>query len=177
MQAALASAYHFQPLGRDTMKRLHFVHLGLLRLAIMLLFSMSSIANAGEIYKWKDEKGNVHFGDKHLAPPSSEKLDMPASPPPPEPSAPVPRPSQTSGKKKVIAINNSEVPSNCKALIDAVTNSPPGVDRRPATKAFTDGCPGIAQECRDYNKRPQDNYCRWIRREGKDPIKTYTKTD
>jgi hypothetical protein len=161
------------------MKHSSLVGLGLSGMAIVLLISISSMAGAGEVYKWKDEKGNTHFGDARHAPSSKEKIDIQASPPPPPPPPfpPVSRALQTPDKKKAVVISDSEVPSNCKALIDAVINTRPGLDRRPATNAYIDACPGIAQECREYRKRPQDNYCRWIRREEKDPIRTHTRTD
>lgn len=159
--------------------------LSLLTGAMMILLSVSTMANAGEIYKWKDEKGNVHFGDQRLAPTSSEKLDIPAPPPPVAPPAAQPFPAaaktplaeaEAADKKKQV-VKDSAVPANCKALLDAVTNTPSGVDRRPATNAFIDACPGVAQVCREYRNNPEKNYCRWVRREEKDPIKRHTVSD
>ena len=32
--------------------------------ALMLAFAVAGSASAGQVYKWTDEEGNVHFGDK-----------------------------------------------------------------------------------------------------------------
>jgi glutaredoxin len=44
-------------------------------LAILTVLVCADLAH-GEIYKWVDEKGNVHFGDKQPAALAAEKVDL-----------------------------------------------------------------------------------------------------
>ena len=50
--------------------------------AATLILSASSAALAGDIYKWVDEDGNVHYGDKPVATQSTqlERLDIDSKP-------------------------------------------------------------------------------------------------
>ena len=43
---------------------------------IMSVVSSAGIAFAGDIFKWTDEDGNVHFGDRPTGEPSEERLKV-----------------------------------------------------------------------------------------------------
>jgi hypothetical protein len=45
-------------------------------LAAVLSIAVAAGASAGEIYKWTDASGNVHYGDKPAPDGSSERLDI-----------------------------------------------------------------------------------------------------
>ena len=42
--------------------------------SIMFVVSSAGITFAGDIYKWTDEDGNVHYGDRPMSEPSEEPL-------------------------------------------------------------------------------------------------------
>ena len=44
--------------------------------AVTLTLALSSAAIAGDIYKWVDEDGNVHYGDKPAASTQAERMDI-----------------------------------------------------------------------------------------------------
>ncbi len=49
--------------------------------AILLLTAMG--AGAGEVYRWVDAQGQVHFGDRPDATASATRIDVPSAPPRP----------------------------------------------------------------------------------------------
>lgn len=52
------------------------------KIACLILFavSVSGIAFANEIYKWTDEEGNAHYGDRPSGEESEERLDIVSRP-------------------------------------------------------------------------------------------------
>ena len=48
--------------------------------SIMFVVSSAGIAFAGDIYKWTDEDGNVHYGDRPMSEPSEEPLAVGSEP-------------------------------------------------------------------------------------------------
>lgn len=45
-------------------------------LAVMALLVLCGAAGASEVYKWTDENGKVHYGDKLAAPEASDRMDV-----------------------------------------------------------------------------------------------------
>ncbi len=53
--------------------------------AIILALCLGTAAGAGEIYRWTDADGNVHFGDRPPDPDRADKVEV--RPPPADPAA------------------------------------------------------------------------------------------
>ena len=45
-------------------------------LSLILFFCFSSAANSGQIYKWVDENGKVHFGDRPNSNQSQQEVEL-----------------------------------------------------------------------------------------------------
>lgn len=56
---------------------------GVLRWAIMLMACFVVNTGFAEVYKWVDDKGKVHFGDRPPAKSQAVELDLPESKEPP----------------------------------------------------------------------------------------------
>jgi hypothetical protein len=125
--------------------------------------------HAADVYKWKDENGKVHFGDKISAAPGGTKVDVKTSPPPSVPASPVPMditvPVNTKPKpKSATAVNPSQVPNGCQGLAEQIAKVKPGTNWESLYKQFNATCPGIGYECVTYRSRPENNQCNWVKR-------------
>lgn len=144
-------------------------------LAAALLGVFHSNAAVQEVYKWTDENGKVHYGDRGAAPVSSAKLAIPVAPPsqPPlvraaaansqrhSPSLP-----HHASQRKSVPVNPALVAPACKPLIDKIAVVPPGTNWEALYRQFDSACPGIAYECVEYRSRPENNRCTWVERLG-----------
>jgi hypothetical protein len=162
---------------------------------MLLLTTICCFAHAGEIYKWTDENGKVHFGDRSAAPAEGKKIDVRVQPPsssssengsrpepqrpdiPPalfSPAPPLPIPSRPSldPAKKSVPVDPARVGPKCQGLIDQIAKVPPGTPWQSLSKEFNASCPGIAYECINYRSHPENNKCTWVERSGSDVLQT-----
>ena len=56
------------------------LHKNVIAFTMMLAVSTAGMAFASNIYKWTDEQGNVHYGDRPTGDPSEERLDIGSRP-------------------------------------------------------------------------------------------------
>ena len=133
------------------------------------------VANAQEVFKWKDANGKVHYGDRAAAPEDSGKLDIKVNPPSQPSAIPTPaavpplRPpvlSPYDPKKKSVPVDAARVGPECKGLIDKIAAVPSGKSWKPLYQQFDNACPRIAYECVEYRSKPQNNQCNWVERSG-----------
>jgi hypothetical protein len=156
--------------------------------ALMFIIFMFIVpmTNSGEVYKWIDESGKIHYGDKSAAPNGSEKLGIKESDvdsaqslrstqdhlndsrfrsatriPGPTPPASMP------AFERVEIINPNSVGTSCQTLIDKILAAQrKQVAWEGFAEQFIRKCPGIAYSCREYPKHPQKNTCQWIKSDG-----------
>jgi hypothetical protein len=156
-------------------------HSLILCLAACLVSSASiHVADAGEVYKWTDENGKVHFGDRQSAPSNGPKIEMksqpaPGTPPtqPPSGTPPQPTPASTqSPQSKSTPADPSQIRPGCQDLIDQIAKVQPGTNWQSLYQKFNATCPGIAYECNNYRTHPENNKCEWIKRTGNSVMQT-----
>lgn len=144
--------------------------------------------NAQEIYKWTDENGKVHFGDRSTAPADSKKISIkappPIEPPPvqskigkfkaenPQSGATPPAPPNFAATKKSIPVDPAKVGPKCQGLIDQIAKVKRGTPWTALAKEFNQACPGITWECINYQAHPENNTCTWVERTGNDILLT-----
>ncbi|RZU38555.1 uncharacterized protein DUF4124 [Fluviicoccus keumensis] len=162
---------------------------------LISLLWLCAASHAGEVYKWKDEQGQIHFGDRQPAGAAGETIGLKASAGGPTQSV-----EEIAAKAKLMAEENaartrrmnprgpelpenqtqvpdSQVPPQCLSLIDAVNNSKPGPDSKAKSEAFVKACPGIARACRTYRTHQKDSYCMWVKQHGNEPISHLVESD
>jgi hypothetical protein len=106
---------------------------------VLCLLLLNS-AFAQGIYKWTDETGKVHYGDRVGVPQTGTKTAIKGSEPPPESSN-----LQTClGMARVMADKKNSSPSEVRA----------------DSKNLLNLCPGTAYECVTYLERPESNNCK-----------------
>ena len=170
--------------------------------AVLTLFSLCITAQlyAGEVYKWTDENGRVHYGDKHTAPQSSETINVPESSQPGtmEEMAKTPKkskklndpvaiwgpskdvsadPKQVKWKPKGVPVDPKRVDPRCNELGQTMSDMPPGKPFKHLSDEVISLCPGVGYECRRYRTHPEDNKCIAIVRSDKDPMVKTWETD
>ena len=129
------------------------------------------VANAAEVYKWTDENGQVHFGDRQSAPENGQKLDIKSQPQSGKPSQATPAPIQLPQGKSTPA-DPSQVRPGCQDLIDQIAKVKPGTNWQSLYQEFNATCPGIAYECNNYRTHPENNKCEWVKRTGNNVLHT-----
>jgi hypothetical protein len=100
------------------------------RLTLFLLcLIVASSSVGGDLYKWVDEKGQVHYSDKPQ--PGATKMNLPAaqtfaspSAQPPPAQAPVTGLSAVAGKIQIVAPENQQVYWNTEAITVSVQVTP-----------------------------------------------------
>jgi hypothetical protein len=152
-------------------------------LAACLVYSaLIDVVYAAEVYKWTDENGKVHFGDRLSAPSNGQKIDVKPQPmleqstPPTQPQSgtlpqATPAPIQSPQSKSTPA-DPSQIRPGCKELIDQIANVKPGTNWQPLYQQFNATCPGIAYECNNYQTHPENNKCEWVKRTGNNVLHT-----
>jgi len=111
----------------------------LLVLSALLMFSSHSIA--AEVYRWKDEKGVVHFGDRQNAPTDSEKMITR------EPSGT----AQAGGSPDNI--------STCAVYARAMVGNRNKSEWLANANKIKSTCPGTGFTCTTVNNHPEKNKC------------------
>lgn len=139
-------------------------------LVVAALSGLSCAAAQGQdMYKWTDENGRVHYGDRAAAPGNSQKMQVTAAPPlPPAPRANSPQLPRVGSRtqQKSMPVDPGRVAPACKGLIDRIAAVPAGKNWESLYREFDSACPGIAYECLEYQSNPQNNRCTWIERSG-----------
>lgn len=158
-----------------------------MRKLALLLTILCCAANAQEVYKWTDENGKVHFGDRSAAPADSKKITVKVQPPtaPPvaqgdqgkpkamnNPARAAPARPGAEAAKESVPVDPAKVGPKCKGLVDQIANVKRGTPWESLARDFNDACPGIAYECVNYKAHPENNTCTWIERTGSNILHT-----
>lgn len=149
-------------------------------LAISLCwFSLSTYA--GNVYKWTDEQGQVHFGDQQqfeaVKPSKSVKIDMPTAHNKEytteeintrlkmldDVRSKIHTERDTPVQPQVVA-DLSKINPQCETLAQQIMNTPQGQPFKPLADQMTSLCPGLTYECRQYRKHPKDNECHFAQK-------------
>lgn len=152
--------------------------------------------HAFQVYKWVDENGRVHYGDRANAPANGKKLDIkvqePAKareasssqaprvisapdnlPAPIRPPDLMPPPSITPPTKKASKpVDPAKVPVACKGIVDQIAKVEAGKSWEGLAKIYNATCPGIAYECSNYKRTPEKNLCQWVERSDSTILRT-----
>ncbi|MCH8621751.1 DUF4124 domain-containing protein [Undibacterium sp. TS12] len=155
----------------------------------ILLMICFCYANADEIYKWKDEHGTVHFGDRSTAPQNGKKIDVKVLQPNNELSdqgdkakhptlnnqlSPPFKGANNDGNSKTIPIDPARVGPKCLGLAEAITKVKPGAPWHSLSDEFNASCPGITYECLIYKREPEKDKCTWVKRTDGNMVRTKT---
>lgn len=167
-------------------------------LAVSLWWFSLSIY-AGEIYKWTDAEGRVHFGDQQqieaVKPSKSVKIDMP-----------IVKQKQLTAEEintrlkmaedmrakldaeqndrvaelespQGVAVDISKINPQCETLAKRVMKTPTGQSFKHLADQMNNLCKGLTYECRQYRKHPKDNECHFIQRVSGQAIVHTVSTD
>ncbi|MBC3872537.1 DUF4124 domain-containing protein [Undibacterium flavidum] len=138
--------------------------------------------NAQEVYKWKDENGKIHYGDRSKAPVTSKKADIKVLAPATVPvkldetnakkdlgsakSTTVARPPKVDENKGSKTVDPSRVAPRCQGIVDEIAKVPPGTPWMGLAQEFSQTCPGLTYECITSKSRPETNRCNWVEKIG-----------
>ncbi len=127
-----------------------------------VLVLLCASATSQTIYKWTDEAGHVHYGDRSESPKGSAAATV--NVPQRAPSAPAPgaanstAPTQDTARA---AVSDSPNLQRClvmaRAMADNKDLSPPTI--RAQSQELLALCPGIAYDCTTYLRQPERNTC------------------
>lgn len=153
---------------------------------VVLLGWFSLTIHAGEIYKWTDAQGRVHFGDQQqieaVKPSKSVKIDMPivkqkqltaeeintrikmVDDMRAKTHAELDKPETMLEQPQGIAADLSKINQQCETLAKKVMNTPAGQSFKHLADQMNNLCKGLTYECRQYRKHPKDNECHFIQR-------------
>lgn len=154
-------------------------------LAVSLWWFSLSIY-AGEIYKWTDAQGRVHFGDQQqfeaVKPAKSVKVDMPQHQQKQYTAeeinarlkvledtrakihAELDKPETVLEEPQGIVADLSKINPQCESLAKKVMNTPTGQSFKHLANQMNNLCKGLTYECRQYRKHPKDNECHFTQR-------------
>jgi len=129
-------------------------------------------ADASEVYKWTDENGQVHYGDRISSPTDAKQIKLDVQ------SVSTPASKQPSPRRSIIESKSrpadpSLVKPGCMDLINRIAKVKPGVNWEALAQEYNATCPGIAYECKRYRTHPENNQCTWIERTGGNILHTY----
>ena len=113
------------------------------RLCLFLLcFLVATTSVGGDLYKWVDEKGQVHYSDKPQ--PGASKMHLPAAQTFAMPSAQQPQPAHTNaapsvaaGTLQIVSPENQQVYWNTDSVTVSV-QATPGLDGKDALSFMVD---------------------------------------
>lgn len=127
-----------------------------------LVLSMCFMAQgiqAGEIYKWTDENGKVHFGDKSNAPKQSQEVIVkPVSGTGAMPSTYNVKPSQEQAKTKEGELASPEI-KMCQELAEQSVLEKSIEQKKAIMQHIISICPNWRFDCRTSPRQPQKNSC------------------
>ena len=89
----------------------------------LLILGLAAIAASAEIYKWVDEEGKIHFGDKAPESAEVEELELPKGPTEAESKQ-----AQREFQEQIQARKTAEETQALKALIGESPNRQQGLD-------------------------------------------------
>jgi len=127
---------------------------------VFVLF-LCSTAFATSLYKWTDEKGVVHYGDKDDSKGSAQQITTQPAPPPPAvagATAATPATQQNTASVDPGALQTCL--SMARSMADNSNMTPPEI--RAESKKLLDLCPGTAYQCSTYLSHPADNTCKAV---------------
>jgi hypothetical protein len=166
-------------------------------LIAVLLFLAAVQLNAGEVYKWKDADGRVHYGEREGAPVSGEKIEIrdPATQRKVEANdsvKPLGSNPRMGGIRPNNKIPNMNIPPSIAERpgepVDLATVNPRcneqakklaamgpsmgsgGESRKPLIDEIKTLCPNVAYNCKVIISRPQENVCVAIKRSASEPV-------
>lgn len=114
---------------------------------------------AGEIYKWTDENGKVHFGDKTNAPKQSQEVIVkPVSGTGAMPSKYNFKPSQKQATTKEGELASPEI-MKCQELAEQFVLKASISERKAIMQQIISICPNWRFHCRASRSQPQKNSC------------------
>lgn len=167
------------------------------RLLIGLLALLPLLANAGEIYKWTDANGQVHFGDKTQAPKASQEVPLETRPlttyAPPKITPPTVPPRKASladglpatgtvartfnrwksdGRQSNlprIEQNPAGLNPRCIELAQKIRDLPQATPYQSEVDEISRLCPNVGYDCRYYRTLPSHNRCYPVKLTDGDP--------
>lgn len=119
---------------------------------------LTANVHAGELYKWTDASGKVHYGDRAAAPESSVQVTVPVAPGRQRP--------RSDAQIKPSPTDRISMSVECTSLIANIENTPGGANWKQLSRQFTETCPGIAYECQADRATAQNHRCGWIDKSG-----------
>jgi hypothetical protein len=123
-----------------------------------LLF-LCSVAGAEGIYKWTDENGKVHYGEKGDATKNSTQIIVrtPHSLADGEGASGSKAGENSSNVATIEATTLQSCLDMARGMVNKKNITPPEI--RAESKRLLDMCPGTAYKCVTYTKRPENNSC------------------
>jgi len=133
-----------------------------LKKGVSVILLLSANVFAGEIYKWTDENGKVHFGDKTNAPKQSQEVIVkPVSGTGAMPKkynftpAPV---NEAKNKTKEVEWNSPEA-ARCEKLAKQFIAKESEKERGAIGRQIKAICPNLGFHCYTSRSEPQTNRC------------------
>lgn len=123
-------------------------------------------AFADSIYKWTDENGKVHYGDRNDGKRNSTQIIIKAPEIPPNKTGITSAEANKSFPENKSNSANIETPQLQKCLamarvmVDKKNSTPSEI--RADSKNLLDICPGTAYECVTFIERPEGNNCKAV---------------
>ena len=134
----------------------------ILKMVGLWLIVFAQVVGAGEIYKWTDENGKVHFGDKSNAPKQSQEVIVnPVSGTGAMPSSYNFTPSpvnEEKNKTKEVAWDSPEA-ARCEKLAKQFITKESEKDRGAIGRQIKAICPNLRFQCYTSRSEPQTNRC------------------
>lgn len=131
----------------------------MLKMVGLWLIVFAQVVGAGEIYKWTDENGKVHFGDKTNAPKQSQEVIVkPVSGTGAMPSSYNFKPSQKQPTTKEGELASPEI-MKCQELAEQSRSNTSLAERKAIMQQIMSICPNWRFHCRTSRSQPQKNSC------------------
>lgn len=124
------------------------------------LLAPCALASAQAVYKWTDESGHVHYGDRNDAPKANTGTTLNIGG---RPSSVAPASAPAS--KTTASLPESSNMPRCLQLARVMADSrdPKPAVIRSQSQELLSLCPDTAYECSSYPKQPERNTCQPVR--------------
>lgn len=160
-------------------------------IAVLIVFLQN--VSAGEVYKWTDEQGKVHFGDQKAKPRDIKAESVVIQPQ--ETSAtshsedmneyiekirkkqgitlsdsstiPPKEPLPTFDESSSFIISAQRISVECREIAEQIAQTPRGTPFKRLADKFMSQCPRVTYECLQYKKQPEKSKCHWIRNDSR----------
>jgi hypothetical protein len=156
-------------------------------LALLLSIFCFNVS-AQDVYKWKDENGKIHFGDRSTAPTSGQKTEVKVLAPATVPvkheeqakqnegvsnkTTTTARPQHSDPSKDSRPVDPSRVGPRCQGIVDQIAKVKPGTPWVGLANEFSQSCPGLTYECINSKSHPETNKCTWVEKVGNTILNT-----